>query len=94
MQVLENEFENLVTDVIKKRHELIYAGLINCGCDEEWMKDPDNRKRCMFEEAEDTVNGGFRTVFFLDDVARFEVKCVVNHKTVTVDSELKMFKEE
>lgn len=93
MQVLQNEFENLITDVIKKRHELIYAGLMNCGCDEEWMTYPENRKRCKFIENEDTINGGYKTGFILDDELIFEVRCVIDHKSMTVDSELKMIKE-
>lgn len=93
MQALENEFENLITGVIRARLNLLKEGLEKCGCTEEWLKNPENAKRCKIIETEDTVNCGFKTLFFMDDKLIFEVVCTVNHKTMNVNSELKMIKD-
>lgn len=93
MQVLQNEFENLISEIVKTRRTLFEEGLEKCGCTEEWMKNPENKKRYKVTENEDTVNGGFKTSFFMDAELIFEVICIVNHKNMNVDSELKMIKD-
>lgn len=94
MQVLQNELGNLISSVIEKRTELLVEGLNAYGIDKEWAAIPENKKRCKFVEVEDTENGGFKTSCFLDDELIFEVVCVIDHKSMTVNSELRFVKKE
>lgn len=94
MQVLQNEFKNLISSVIEKRTELLMEGLNAYGIDKEWVAIPENKKRCKFVEVEDTENGGFKTSCFLDDELIFEVICIIDHKAMNVISELRFVKKE
>ena len=94
MQNLQNEFENLIGNVIKKRMELIRDGFIACGYPDDWMNIPENARRCNFVESEDVENGGFKTSCFVDNELIFEVICSIDHKVMDVISELRIIKKE